>query len=176
MPLNHSSKFSELTDEHFKLIGKITVEWSNIELLLRVLLARLLFTPEFLARTYTDHITAAKLQEAIIEASNIHRCRYQYKIISEATIQTILQINEQISQLRSSRNKFAHFCWMRSNDNEVFGTNFSGGIPNGKKHKKSFISYTVAELEDFYRKAYAVVDELLKIKDNLPEAEEALFN
>lgn len=41
MPLNHNSIYAELTDCHFKLIGKIVVEWSNIEFLLGVVDSRI---------------------------------------------------------------------------------------------------------------------------------------
>ncbi|MGC8122090.1 hypothetical protein [Marinobacter sp. VGCF2001] len=172
MPLNHSSQYSELTNEHFQAIGKLTVEWSNIEFLLGVLLSRLLVTPEFLARTYTDHMSCAKRQEAIKEASEIHRYRYGYKLVSEEQIKQILDINGQITQLRTTRNKFAHFCWSRSNDGEIFGTSLSGGIPEGRKYRKSFVSYTVAELADFHEKAYAMVEVLSELIQSLPEMEE----
>lgn len=172
MPLNHTSQYSELTNEHFQAIGKLTVEWSNIEFLLGVLLSRLLVTPEFLARTYTDHMSGAKRQEAIKEASEIHRYRYGYKLLSEEQIKQILDINGQITQLRSTRNKFAHFCWSRSNDGEIFGTSLSGGIPEGRKYRKSFVSYTVAELADFHQKAYAMVEVLSELIQSLPEMEE----
>ena len=172
MPLNHSSQYAELTDEHFQAIGKLTVEWLNIEFLLGVLLSRLLVTPEFLARTYTVHMSWAKRQEAIKEAAEIHRYRYGYKLVSQDQIKQILDINGQITELRSTRNKFAHFCWSRSNDGEIFGTNLSGGIPKGRKYRKSFVSYTVAELAGFHQKAYAMVDALSELIQSLPEMEE----
>ncbi|WP_228344477.1 hypothetical protein [Venatoribacter cucullus] len=172
MPLNHSSQYAELTDEHFQAIGKLTVEWSNIEFLLGELLSRLLVTPAFLARTYTDHMSGAKRQEAIREACEIHRYRYGYKLVSEEQIKQIQIINNQITHLRSTRNKFAHFCWSRSNDEEIFGTNFCGGIPEGSKHRKSFVSFTVTELAEFHKKAYAIVDLLTEAIQNLPEMQE----
>lgn len=176
MPLNHSSIYAELTDEHFKSIGKIVVEWSNIEFLLGKLLSRLLITPEFLARTYTDRMNAYSLQDAIKESVDIHHFRYQDKLISHKTLEEITDINESITRLRATRNKFAHFCWTRSNDNEIFGTNFSGGIPNSKKHKKSYITYTIEELTDFYLKAYEIVDRLSSLIQSLPSLEEDDIN
>ncbi|MBS98354.1 MAG: hypothetical protein CMI01_06720 [Oceanospirillaceae bacterium] len=137
-----------------------------------MLLSRLLVTPEFLARTYTDHMSGAKRQEAIKEAAEIHRYRDGYKLVSEDQIKQILDINGQITELRSTRNKFAHFCWSRSNDGEIFGTSLSGGIPEGRKYRKSFVSYTVAELADFHQKAYAMVDVLSVLIQSLPEMEE----
>lgn len=172
MPLNHSSQYAELTDEHFRAIGKLTVEWSNIEFLLGELLARLLVKPVFLARTYTDHMSGAKRQEAIKEACEIHRYRYGYKLISEEQIKKIQAINNQITPLRSARNKFAHFCWSRSNDEEIFGTNFCGGTPEGSKHRKGFVSFTVTELSDFHQEAYAIVDVLSEEIQKLPEMRE----
>ncbi|MEK0361589.1 hypothetical protein [Pseudomonas sp. CBC3] len=172
MPLNHSSQYAELTDEHLRAIGKLTVEWSNIEFLLGELLSRLLVTPVFLARTYTDHMSGARRQEAIREACEIHRYRYGYKLVNEAQIKQIQAINNQITPLRSTRNKFAHFCWSRSNDQEIFGINSSGGIPEGNKHRKSFVSFTVTELAEFHKKAYAIADLLSDVIQKLPEMEE----
>jgi hypothetical protein len=63
--LNHVSQYSQLTDVHYNAIGKVVIEWSNIEFLLRILLTRLLLTPDFPGRTFTDRLTAAKVQEAI---------------------------------------------------------------------------------------------------------------
>lgn len=172
MPLNHTSQYAELTDGHFKAIGKIVVEWTNIEFLLGVLLSRLLVTPEFLARSYTDHMSAVKLQESIKEGAEIHKHRYDCKLISENELEQITNINNRVTMLRSTRNKFAHFCWTRSNDEEIFGTNLSGGVPSGKKHKKSYITFTVSELSNFHKEAYELVDELSSLVQTLPEMEE----
>ena len=172
MPLNHTSQYAELTDEHYKAIGKIVIEWSNIEFLLGVLLSRLLVTPEFLARSYTDHMSAVKLQEAIKEGVEIQRQRYGCKLITENELAQIIKINNHVTTLRSTRNKFVHFCWTRRNDEEIFGTNLSGGLSSGKKHKKSFITFTVSELSSFHKQAYEVVDELSTLVQALPKMEE----
>jgi hypothetical protein len=172
MPLNHTSIYAELTDNHFKLIGKIVVEWSNIEFLLGVLLSRLLVTPEFLARSYTGHMSAVRLQEAINEGVEIQRIRYGCTLISEKKLYEIKALNDRITTFRGMRNKFAHFCWSRSNNDEIFGTNFSGGVPNSKKEKRDNITYKIIELEEFHAEAYKIVDRLSDIVDSLPELEE----
>jgi hypothetical protein len=172
MPLNHASIFSELTDNHFKLIGEIVVEWSNIEFLLGSLLSKLLVTPEYLARSYTDHMSAVKLQEAIKEGVEIHRNRYGCQLIGENELDEIISLNNRITNLRVMRNKFTHFCWCRSNDDEIFGTKFSGGITNSKKEISDNITYKVTDLEDFHTEAYKIVDRLSEIVWALPEIEE----
>lgn len=172
MPLNHTSIYAELTDEHFKSIGRIVVEWSNIEFLLGVLLSRLLITPEFLARSYTDHMSAVRLQESIKEGVDIHRYRYGCKVISGTVLEEISAITNRVTVLRSTRNKFAHFCWSRSTDDEIFGTNLCGGIPHGKKHEKSYVTYTLSELSVFHSEAYEVVDKLSSLVESLPRMEE----
>ena len=83
MPLNHTSKFAELTDQQYMALGKAVVEWANIEHLLSILLGRLLATPDYLARTFTDPLAAFRLQEAISEAVEIHRVRYRARVIEE---------------------------------------------------------------------------------------------
>lgn len=172
MPLNHTSQYAELTDDHYKAIGKIVVEWSNIEFLLGVLLSRLLITPEFLARSYTDRMSAAQMQEAIKEGVEIHQYRYRSKLICEENLEKITTINEQITALRVLRNKFAHFCWARNTDNEIFGTSLSGGVPTSKKHSKSYTTYTIAELANFHQEAYEIVDCLSLLIEHLPKIEE----
>jgi len=172
MSLNHTSIYAELTEEHFQSIGKIVVEWSNIEFLLGILLTRLLVTPDFVGRSYTDHMSAFKVQEAIKEGVEIHKGRYNFNLISKSSLKEITAINERITLLRGARNKFAHFCWSRNTDEEIFGTNFSGGLPNSNKHKKSFVTFSTAELDEFYKEAYGIVEELSSIIDSLPEISE----
>lgn len=172
MPLNHTSIYAELTDSHFKLIGKIVVEWSNIEFLLGSLLSKLLVTPEFLARSYTDHMSAVKLQEAIKEGVEIHANRYGCKLISEQELDEITALNDRVTRLRAMRNKFAHFCWCRNNDDEIFGTKFSGGVSNSKKETRDNITYKVIDLEKFHTEAYKIVDRLSEIVWALPGIEE----
>jgi hypothetical protein len=117
-------------------------------------------------------MSGAKRQDAINEACKLHSYRYNYNLINKEQIKKILDINNRITPLRTARNKFAHFCWSRSNDEEIFGTNFSGGVPEGNKYKKSFVSFTVAELDELHKKAYAIVDVLSDITQNLPAMEE----
>ena len=168
MPLNHTSKYAELTDEQFLLIGKVVVEFSNIEFLLGVLLGRLLITPEFLARTYTDQMNAFGLLEAIDNALKIHVHRFANKIVTEKNAVELSSILEDIKSFRPLRNKFAHFCWTRSNNEEIFGTMLSGKLPTTKK-SNDYILVKNTELIQIYDKAYTSVDRLEKIIKTLPE-------
>jgi hypothetical protein len=117
-------------------------------------------------------MSAVKLQEAIKEGVEIHKKRYGCKLISEQELDKIIALNHRIAKLRVTRNKFAHFCWYRSNDDEIFGTNFSGGVPNRKQDRRGNVTYTVVELEEFHAEVYKIVDELSDIANSLPELEE----
>lgn len=172
MPLNHTSQFAELTNEQFQLIGKIVVEWANIEFLQKLILSRLLFSPDFISRTYTDRMSAVKVQESIKESVALHRHRYGANIVSEDILSKIERVNEDVHNARAHRNKFAHFCWSRSTDEEIFGTNFSAGLPESKKGKKSFITIKNNELKQLYKESYNLVDKINKILEKLPEIEE----
>lgn len=178
MSLNHISKYTELTDNQFEKIGKVVVEWSNVEFLQKQLLYRLLLTPEFMGRTYTDLISAAKIQDAIREAVEHHRIRYGCKIIKEEQLVKITVTNEKVAKARANRNKFAHFCWLRSTDDEIFGTRFSAGLPDSKKHKKGSLSIKTAEIDALYKESYELVENLNRIIEELPEVgeEELLRN
>lgn len=172
MSLNHTSQFAELTDDQFSLIGKVVVEWANIEFLQNLVLSRLIFSPEFISRTYTDRMSAVNVQDAIKESVDLHRHRYAAKIINEEILTEIERINQEVHKARTHRNKFAHFCWTRSTDEEIFGTNFSGGLPKSKKHKKSFVVIKNEELNALYKESYELVDTLSQILKKLPELNE----
>ena len=172
MALNHTSKFADLTDEQFRLIGKIVIEWSNIEFLQKQILCRLLVTNEFLGRTFTDQISAARVQEAIKEAIELQTKRYQGKFVSDSIVEELVSINNRVSEIRGKRNKFAHFCWSRSNDEEIFGTNFSGGMPDTKKHRKSVVTLNIDEMNTLYQKSYELVESLTVLLDKLPKLTE----
>lgn len=172
MPLNHTSQFAELTDKQFKLIGKIVVEWANIEFHQKLILSRLLFSPEFISRTYTDRMSAVRVQDAIKESVDLHRHRYGTNVISENILSEIEKVNEEVHKARTHRNKFAHFCWTRSTDEEIFGTNFSAGLPESKKHKKSYIVVKNKKLEQLYKESFDLVDKINQILEKLPEMEE----
>lgn len=170
--LNHSGKYAQLTDEQFGAIGLFLVEWSNVDVLLRMVLSRLLLTPAFLARTYTDEISSQGIDRAIREAVEIHRYRYGTSLIGEPILKQIIDACEQAAQARGLRNKIAHFCWMRSTDQELFGTRFSGGIPGSSKHRKGDATIKVSELLQRGQDAYALADKITKLLEELPELEE----
>ena len=172
MPLNHTSQFAELTDDQFKIIGKVVVEWANIESLQKQVLSRLLFSPAFISRTYTDRMSAVKVQDAIREAIELHRHRYRTNVIDEEILTEIEKVNKEVHKARTFRNKFAHFCWTRSTDEEIFGTNFSAGLPKSKKHQKSYIIIKNEELDDLYKESYELVDKINQILEKLPQLEE----
>ncbi len=172
MPINHTSKYAELTDEQFALIGKLVIEWSNIEFLLGVLLSRLLFTPEFLGRVYSDEMSASRIQGAIKKALDIHRHRYRSEIVPTITLDEILQLNDDIDTFRGLRNRFSHFCWSRSNDEKIFGTGLSGFVPPSKRLDKDSMMVSVSELKEAYRNAYQLVERLSGVISRLPETDE----
>lgn len=176
MPLNHTSQFAELTDDQFKLIGMVVVEWANIEFLQKNILSRLLLNPEFVSRIYTDFFSLNRMQEAIKEAINLHRYRYANKIVNDEILTKIERLCGQIQKARTKRNKFAHFCWMRNSDEAIFGTNFSFGLPHSKKAKKSLekssIVITNEELSKLYNESYNLVNSLTEILKALPTINE----
>lgn len=169
MPLNHSSKYAELTKEQFLLIGKLTIEFSNIEFLLSEVLARLLITPSFLSRTYTERMSVNSIIEKIRNGIDIHSRRYEYTIISEDLCQLIKDIIESINEIRTKRNKFAHYCWSRNTDDKIFGTGFISKQPKFSNPNEGSIVITNQELEELYEKSYKLVDELEQVLQKLPE-------
>jgi len=175
MPLNHASEYSQLTNAQYAELGKAVVEWANVEYLLGVLLSRLLGTPEFLARTYTASISAVRLQDAIAEAVEIHRIRYKHRLASEQVLLEVIQVNSQVTALRSMRNKIAHFCWMRSHDEELFGTSFRGGVPSAKMVRRDHTVLTSSELSKLNGDAHSLVEQLLKLVAKFPEVREESF-
>ena len=172
LPLNHTSEYAELTDDQYVALGKAVVEWANIEQLLSVLLGRLLATPDFLARTFTDPLAAIRLQEAIHEAVDIHRVRYGGRVISGDLLDEIVRINKSVSSLRGMRNKIAHFCWCRRSDESLFGTSFAGGIPTPKSERKSSAVLKLSELKKFHKDSFSLVEQLIVLIERLPCVDE----
>lgn len=172
MPLNHSSQYAELTPRQFEAIGRLVVEWSSIEFLLGVLLSRLLRTPEFLGRVYTDELMAIRVQSAIEKAVAIHRHHYGGCLIPEDILSEITTLNTEIEKIRGKRNKFSHFCWCRSNDDEIFGSSLSGHVPPSKLLNKDSIVVSLEELDEMYKQSYSVVSRLSELTTRLPEVPE----
>jgi len=172
MTINQSSKFAELTDDQYKVIGKIIIEFSNLEFLLGNLLSRLLIMPEFLGRTYNDLLMADKLIQGIENAIQIHEERYGCRIVDKETLSDIQRILRQIKGIKSIRNKFSHYCWYRWDDSTIFGTRLSGKIPNLKKPNEGTILITNDKLLQEYQKAINAVKDLYSLIDKLPELEE----
>ena len=168
--LNHT-KYSDLTPDQYELLGRSFIEWSNIEFLLGVLLSRLLFRPEFLGRTYSDEMSAARLECAIRNALEIHRVRYQGVVISEALDAKLIELIAQAGRVRSLRNKFAHFLWMRHSDNEIFGAKMSGRIPTPNRSGESIL-VSIQELKSNYAAAHSIVDDLMNVIGEIPKIEE----
>lgn len=172
MPLNHSSTYADLTPRQFEAIGRLVVEWSNIEFLLGVILSRMLRTPEFLGRVYTDELMAVRVQSAVNKAISIHKDRYGSKLIPHSLLGDIADINSEIERIRGMRNRFSHFCWCRSSDEEIFGSALSGNVPSSKKFKKDSWTVTLKDLEDMYQQSYSVVTRLSAIVNKIPEIPE----
>src|SRR5512135_545066 len=157
MPLNHTSQYSKLTEEQYAALGKVVVEWANIEELLGAIIGRLLATPDFLARSFTDSMSAVRVQTVLTQAIEINRARYQYRRVHKDILDELAAINTKVATLRVTRNKIAHFCWMRSTDEELCGTNFAGGMPSPKKEKQNYSSITLTDLSALHQESYAVV-------------------
>ena len=172
MPFNHSNRYTELTEEQFLLIGKIVVEFSNIDFLVRNLLTRLLLTSDFLGKTYLDNLFVSKTQEMIENALEIHSRRYGNKIIGEDQVLEIKSLNGRIKNIRGNRNKFAHHLWLRNDDQTIFGTKLPGKIPKGNKPDKDDTTITVTEMMKLYKEAYSIVEDLNKVIQTLPEITE----
>jgi hypothetical protein len=172
MSLNHTSQYAQLTDGQFASIGRIVVEWANIEFLCKQVLAHLMLCPSFPSRTFTDRMNAFSVQDAIVEGIELHRIRYAARIIAEPILGEIEQLNRQIHDARGNRNRFAHFCWSRSTDEEIFGTNFSAGHPDSKKHRKSYSTMTTKDLDDLYQASHLLVESLEAVIARLPQVTE----
>jgi hypothetical protein len=172
LPLNHSSKYADLTPRQFEAVGRLVVEWSNVEFLLGSLLSRLLGTPEFLGRVYTDEMMAVRLQSAIEKAVDVHRNRYAYRLITKEVLDEISKLNSEIGLLRSTRNKFSHYCWCRTDDETIFGSALSGHVQPSKQLDRNSMTVSLTELDAMYGQSYDVVSRLSAIVEQLPENQE----
>ena len=136
------------------------------------MLNRLLITPEFLGRTYNDELTSTKIISGIENAIEIHSLRYNYKVIEKTKIEEITKIVSRAKGVNTLRNKFAHYCWTRYTDDQIFGSRLSGKLPKRNKPDKYSVLMTNKELYIEYSKAYEVAEDLMRILKELPEIEE----
>ena len=95
-----------------------------------------------------------KLQKAIDEAVELHKLRYRTQIVSEDKLSEITSINKKLFKLRKTRNQFAHFCWARSSDDEIFGIGFSTATAGSKRQDKDTVTLKVNELKGFYSQLF----------------------
>ena len=156
-------------------MGRFVTEWANSEFYLGLLLGRLLGTPEYLARTYTDYLGVAQIQKSISQALEIHHHRYVDRLIPEPLAKEIGDLNRRIDKLRSLRNKFAHYCWMRNTDEAMFGTPLSGVSPDTKRGARSHIQITVAEIDRAHNDLFAINSRLEEIVRGIPEVPEEAY-
>lgn len=172
MPLNHTSKFSELTAKQFELVGKLLIEFSNLDYLIGVLLNRLLITPEYLGRTYNDQLNIMKKIIALENAIELHKHRYDSRIISEQILNDLTELVQNVKGIKNLRNKFAHYLWNRWSDDKIFGTKLSGKLVDYKKPNRDSITITNAELKKNYEQAYELVEKASELLDIIPRFEE----
>lgn len=177
MPLNHSSKYAQLTKGQFEIIGRIVIEFSNIDFYLKIMLTKMLLTEDFLGRTYTERLQNNSIVELIKNAMDLHQYRFNYKIISEETINEIRNILPSISDVREKRNKFAHYCWSKVDDDTIFGTKLSSKQRKINIRDNSCIKISTEELNILYTKSYDLVESIERIIKKLPVIDyRELFN
>jgi hypothetical protein len=175
MPFSHSSPYAQLTSQQQACIGRFVTEWANAEFYLGVLLGRLLGTPAYLARTYTDFLGASQMQQAIAQALDIHHHRYVDRLVQDPLAKEIAELNRKIDNLRSLRNKFAHYCWMRNTDQVMFGTPLSGASPDTKRGSRSNIKITIGEIDRAHDELFAINSRLEEIVGAIPEVPEEAY-
>lgn len=169
--LSHTSKYSALTDAQLRAVGFFLLEWSNVDVLLKMVLSRLLLTPDMLGRTFTDGVPSSAIDKKIRDAIDLHRYRYR-SLIGESALKKVLVLCDRASKVRSLRNKFAHFCWTRSHDEEIVGMNFSGAVPPSKKHDKGMAIIKLPDLIKYGQEAHALVEDISTLLKDLPALEE----
>ena len=168
MTLNHSSKYSELTEQHFSAIGKIVVEWSNIESCLGTILSRLSFSPDLIGSIISNELNAVKLHNSVVKAIDVQRDLYENHFIPEETLKEIENALMRMNAIRVKRNKLSHFLWCRSSDSHIFGFNPIGILASNPKIHKAFQSFSVDDLVSLHHTAYGLVEDLIKIIEKLP--------
>ena len=103
------------------------------------------------------------MQAAIDEAIEVHRHIYGRKFIAEDLLLRIENCNNRVTTLRAERNKISHFCWCRTNDESVFGTNFAGGVPSERWERKNSRQVSLADLRKLYTEAHEITEEMMLI-------------
>jgi|SRR5882762_2600452 len=142
-----------------------------MEFFLGLLLSRLLFTPEFLGRTYSDEMSAVRIESAISNALDMHEHRYNHAVVSGQQIVAICALLKEVARCRALRNKFAHYLWMRVTDEEITGHKMSGKPATTKKDSDS-LKMSIAEIAKAHTDSYALVKRLSEIVIAIPSVPE----
>lgn len=160
MPLNHSSRYADLTEEQYACVGKIMVESSNLEHLVARLLVRLTGSPDFLGLSLTNRLSAMWRLRALQTLVDVHRRQYNCRFVDSAVLDKIHQAQGEIDSLRIDRNKFAHYCWCRQDDDTIFGIKFTGKQPDVRKPNRDSVVFTLTELENMITEMKDLVERM----------------
>ncbi len=172
MPLSHSSQYADLTEEQYACIGRIMVESSNLEHLVERLLVRLAGSPDFLGLSLTNPLSATRRLEALKTLVDVHRRRYNCHLVDSAVLDEIDQAQQGIDSLRIDRNRFAHYCWCRQDNERIFGIKFTGKQPDVRKPGRDCVVFTLTELDDMIADMKILVEHLEALLEQLPEEPE----
>jgi hypothetical protein len=174
MTLNHLNRYTELTDGQFQLIGKIIIEYSNIDFNMDVIFCRLLMITDMSGRYVTNRMNTSSVIDQIKNVLKLHKYRYQNKIVNENMSSSIEELLKHINDNRNYRNKFAHFCWSRQSDETIFGIGLNGIVNYDKNGeiKDDALVLSLTELNEIYTSTYDLVNESSTIIENLPEIKE----
>ena len=173
MSLNHLNKYSELTDEQFILIGKIVVEFSNIDFSLDVILCRLLLTSDFSGYYITEKDGIEKTVNKIKKAIKLHRNRYK-NLLDDSILVNIENTLSTVNTNKKYRNMFAHSNFSRIDDNKIFGVGLNNPPTYTDKGKiiDDSVEFDIKKLTEIYTESYDIVSELTKIIEILPTIRE----
>lgn len=146
--ITNNSEYSELTDRQFQLIGRLIIEFSNLETLLLILLNNLLLSVNNLKGVHFGQSTTHHLITEIEATLVINSYQYKYEIIPLDLSKRISEKISEIKNIKTIRNKLTHYSWKKYEDNKIIGVRQTSDIPSIKKPKVDTFVLSENKLEN----------------------------
>jgi hypothetical protein len=108
-----------LTDRQAAAIGRVAVLWAEAEWAMQRLIGRLAQVPSLLGYILTDKIGPDNRIGAIRSLINVHKVKYQSKLIDEDLLTEIADYMTSIGNLKDDRNFVVHSVWAYASDTHL---------------------------------------------------------
>ena len=148
---------SWLTTRQLAAIGSVLAVWSWIDVETQNLLCRLIKTDSMLAQSLTEDLGPDNRIKALKRLLKTwDHAIYDKNEFRKASLDEALAITKWIERNKSLRNQIAHWVWLRSDDETLFGWKHHT-MPFLTEDQRPNIERKVTEIEEFAQESGKIV-------------------